>query len=246
MVADTGATPLPGSIRPLDSPQLVRVHLDDNGVPKVVQLKPALSSSNGHALSSHPLVRSQRKIKTDRTTTSGSTSSPRTDATPVRPEPVEGPALSSSNGPALSPHPLVRRHRATASGSTSSPRTDATPVCPESVEGPTLPVRPEPVEEPALSSSNGPALSPHPLVRRHRATASGSTSSPRTDATPVRPELVEGPPQGLRTGSSKGRWRQVLEVPGQLAHRRRMVAKTTGIASVLSCGPGRWNNDRLV
>ena len=98
MVADTGATPLPGGIRPLDPPRLVRVHLDDNGVPKVVQLKPALSSSNGPVLSSHPLVRSQRKIKTDRATTSGSTSSPRTGVASVRPELVEGPAQGLRRG----------------------------------------------------------------------------------------------------------------------------------------------------
>ena len=161
MVADTGATPLPGGIRPLDPPRLVRVHLDDNGVPKVVQLKPALSSSNGPVLSSHPLVRSQRKIKTDRATTSGSTSSPRTDATPVRPELVKGPALSSSNGPVLSSYPLVRSQR---------------------------------------------------KIKTDRTTTSGSTSSPRTGVASVRPELVEGPAQGLRRGSSKGQWRQVLEV----------------------------------
>ena len=44
MVADTGATPRPSGIRPLDAPQLVQVDVGEDGIPTAVRLKPVLSS----------------------------------------------------------------------------------------------------------------------------------------------------------------------------------------------------------
>ena len=48
MVADSGAAPSPGGIRPLDEPQLVQVEVGADDRPSRVRLKPA----NGPALSS--------------------------------------------------------------------------------------------------------------------------------------------------------------------------------------------------
>ena len=88
MVADTGATPSPGGIRPLDAPQLVRVDLGDGDMPARVCLKPVLSPNAP--------VRRRRQMKIDCAMTGGSTSptssrlstfgrsSPRVGTTPVR------------------------------------------------------------------------------------------------------------------------------------------------------------------
>ena len=45
MVADTGATPRPGGIRPLDSPRLVQVDLGDDDMLSMIRLEPAMGPS---------------------------------------------------------------------------------------------------------------------------------------------------------------------------------------------------------
>ena len=97
MVADTGATPRPGGIRPLDEPQLVQVDVGEGDIPTGVRLKPVLSLSNGPVLSSHAPVRRHGQMKIDCATTGGSTGSGRAGVVSARPEPVEGPPYFQSS-----------------------------------------------------------------------------------------------------------------------------------------------------
>ena len=76
MVADTGATPCPGGIRPLNAPQLVQIDVGEDDMPAGVWLK--------FVLSSHAPANRDRQMKIGYATTGGSTSSPRADTTPVR------------------------------------------------------------------------------------------------------------------------------------------------------------------
>lgn len=52
MVTDTGATPRPGGIRPLDAPQLVQVDVGEGDIPTGVRLKPSC-----HSLENNPSPR---------------------------------------------------------------------------------------------------------------------------------------------------------------------------------------------
>ena len=47
MVADTGATPCPGGIRPLDAPQLVQVEVDEDDMPAAIGAS-SLTPTFGH------------------------------------------------------------------------------------------------------------------------------------------------------------------------------------------------------
>ena len=85
MVADTGAPPCPGGIRPLDAPQLVQVEVGDNDMPAAIGTARNRNAGalvhRGSTSSGHP-----------------STGSGRTGAVPVRGEPVE-PAGELVEGP---------------------------------------------------------------------------------------------------------------------------------------------------